>query len=81
MVEARGNIFWGVLNSVGSPFRLPIVLKDYFHFLHSAGSVSDLTGIYKTIDRYTKLVFTWVRGVPLDGVQEETLVTLDFMPN
>ena len=52
----------------------------YLRYNDSAGTVKDLKGIYKIIDRYTKLVFTWVMGVPSGGIPEETLVTLDFMP-
>lgn len=34
------------------------------------------SGIYKTIDRYSRLVFTWESAHSIDG----STVTLDFMP-
>lgn len=43
-------------------------------------SENKLNGVYKVIDRYKKLVFTWVWEAPADGANEETLVTLDFIP-
>lgn len=42
------------------------------------GSKNVLNGVYKTIARYTQLVFTWIWEAPTDGAEEETLVSLYF---
>jgi len=39
-----------------------------------------LKGVYKTINRYTELVFTWIWQAPSDAANEETLVTVNFEP-
>lgn len=44
------------------------------------GSVNQLNGVYKTIQRYTQLVFTWTWEQPTEGADVETLVTLGFEP-
>lgn len=42
--------------------------------------VNVLNGVYKIINRYNRLVFTWVWEAPTDGAGEETLVSLSFDP-
>ncbi len=42
--------------------------------------VNVLNGVYKIINRYSRLVFTWVWEAPTDGAGEETLVSLSFDP-
>ncbi len=50
-------------------------------FTYAEGGGSQLNGVYKTIQRYTKLVFTWAWDKSEeDGGNEETLVTLEFTP-
>ncbi len=42
--------------------------------------VNSLHGVYKSIQRYSMLVFTWIWDVPPDATEEETLVSLKFEP-
>lgn len=44
------------------------------------GTQHQLNGVYQTIERYTKLIFSWMWEPPTEGANEETLVTLDFIP-
>jgi uncharacterized protein YndB with AHSA1/START domain len=52
----------------------------YYHmqFNSTDGEVNKLNGMYKKIDRYSTLIFTWIWEPPTDGGNEETLVTLNF---
>lgn len=50
------------------------------HFNEADGTVHKLKGIYQTIKRYTKLVFTWIWIDPVYGDDAETLVTIEFEP-
>lgn len=52
----------------------------HMEFNSDDGEVNKLNGVYKTIKRYSKLVFTWIWEPPTDGANEETWVTLEFEP-
>ena len=47
-----------------------------------SGGIHELRGIFKTIQKPTKLVFTWawVRGMGETGDEAETLVTVELKP-
>ena len=52
----------------------------HMQFNESDGTMHKLNGIYQTIRRYTRLVFTWIWEEPIYGDDDETLVTVDFEP-
>ncbi|MGH1486864.1 MAG: SRPBCC family protein [Cellvibrionaceae bacterium] len=52
----------------------------HMEFNATDGEANKLNGVYKTIQRYTTLIFTWIWEPPTDGANEETLVTLNFEP-
>ncbi len=39
-----------------------------------------LNGVYKIINRFTRLVMTWTWEPPTEGGDEETLLSIDFLP-
>lgn len=65
-----------------SDVRVDAVTGGRFHmqFNDPDGTVNKVNGIYREIERFTRLVFTWEWEPPTEGGGEETLVTLDFEP-
>ena len=49
-------------------------------FNNEDGSALSLHGVYKTIQRYTLLVFTWIWEPAMDTANSETLVSVEFIP-
>jgi uncharacterized protein YndB with AHSA1/START domain len=67
----------------------PRVGGRYHIAMHKPNGVANARGVYREIERYTRLVFTWSRqkdcnGSDADGApmaRHETLVTLTFRPH
>ncbi len=54
--------------------------RYHMQFNGPGTQVDKLNGVYKIINRFSRLVFTWTWEKPTDGGGEETLVSLDFLP-